>query len=325
MKHAAAVSILACLTGLLGGCVNRAQSTTNQRDVGLLQRANDGDVPEALRIFDDDDLESELEEAMETPAPFWGLVVDEKGNPLADVAVRVTLFDHVLKPFEFPFVGWTELKGIRTDKRGRFKITGRSAGALVVNVIEDGYWQEEEGFRTYRYAEKLQHRNEYELPTASSPATFRLIPKPPDAILEPISTGAISVDLDGTPVGVSYATTSRYGLPPDVGTIQLAVEAGPPNAEGRYDWQCRITVPEGGVQMRRGLFVTEAPADGYGTSLTLGYAADDPDWDHREDYRLFARDRNGIYAYFVLRVRTQNHPFVSLEGVYNPTGARYGQ
>ena len=309
---------------ILAGCVNRARNTSNSRDVRLIQRMTDRDIPETLEVFDASNLEEELRAAVATPADFWGVVQEGQDNPLANVPVRVTLFDQVLDPFEYPFVGWTELKNVRTDKKGRFKVSGRRAGAVVVNVDEAGYWQEEQGYRTYYYATELRSRNEQPLPTAGSPAVFRLIPKPEDAITVPVSTGAIAMSLDGTPIEVAFSTYSRHGAEPGEGTMRIAVEAGEPQEDGRYDWQCRFEVPDGGVQLRRQLFVKEAPAEGYQRRVSMGYEADDPNWDHREDYLLFVRDRDGLYAHFILRVRTRNHPFVSLQGVYNPTGARYG-
>lgn len=316
------VGLVVMLSG--GGCVNRAKNTANSRDLGFLQRMSDREVPEVLQVFDDSDFEGELRDAVDTPADFWGVVMDEENNPLAGVPVRVTLFDHVIDPFEYPFIGWTELKNIRTDKQGRFKITGRRAGAVVVDVDEKGFWQEEQGYRSYYYAEELAERNERPLPTVDNPAVFRLVPKPADAITEPVSTGAIAVSLDGTPVEVSLATYSRHGEAPGEGTMEISVVADEPNEEGRYGWTCRVAVPDGGVQLRTQLFIKEAPADGYEKSMEVGYSADDPNWDHREDYLVFVRDPDGLYAHFVLRVRTHNNPFVSLQGVFNPTGARYG-
>ncbi len=322
--HRSRILLLLGCCMALSGCVSTAQKQTDSREVRFLQKTGPEGAWDVLEVFTDGDFEENLKKAVDNEFTFYGSVIDENGEPLADVPILVTAFDHVLDPFMFPFIGWTDIENVKTGEDGRFEIKNRKAAAIVVDVDEDGYWEEETGFRGYAYAEELLSENEYPLPTKDEPAVFRLTPKPADAILNPVSTGAVRISPNGGPIYLELDDYSGYSLPMGQGSMRVFLTKGEPNSEGKYDWSCRFEVPGGGVQPRTQLFIKQAPEDGYAPFIEFGYEADDPNWDHREEFRLFVRTKDGLYAYFELRARTKHDPFISAWGVFNPTGARYG-
>jgi hypothetical protein len=158
----------------------------------------------------------------------------------------------------------------------------------------------------------------------SRPARFRLTPGLPSEDYLPLRSGAVPLPRDGSEIGYRIDVPNPNGVKPADGDFVLACERGSVQANGRWDWSCRVTMPPGsGLQLRHDVVVQQAPATGYQSTFQFGMAADDPNWDHRAERRLYVQLRNGsLYGHFELRIRTAGDFFFNLHGFVNRSGSR---
>jgi hypothetical protein len=123
---------------------------------------------------------------------------------------------------------------------------------------------------------------------------------------------------NGTPTEISLTT----GKSVPAGKGDLRVEAWTndetPNAKGRYDWRCRITVPGGGLTEAKGNFAFEAPEDGYVPSIELGEKADQLRWLGDADRQFFVRLPNGRHARIKFSMIAGGDHFFLIESALNP-------
>lgn len=327
MNKAAPFIVICLVSTLLTSCVNRAPNTFSSREGKNIRQILEHRG--VSTIYDDSDkteLESVLTEAIQTKIEFYGVVVDEKNQPIKDYPVIAAVADRLLQPFEAPFVSLTEVAQIRTDSQGRFKIASKGA-ALLLDVESQGYWEKEHSYKTYYYAPAFADRNESSLPTRSNPIQFELSKKPDDAIQLPVSTGSVSIVPNSSPVFLSLLDSARYSTTPEKADLSITLAMEEADALGRYRWSCEIeALGGGGIQPRKQILIKEAPADGYESSFEFGYdSSNDSEWDHRDERQLFIRTRDQLYAYVTIAVRSKGKPYVSIEGQINPTGARYGE
>ena len=178
IRAACNYSRVALLPLILSGCIVVPEDTENQREVAILQRG--GWAPD-LGPLGGDDLENRVRMEIETPIEFHGLVHDENGQPVPEMPVKILVFDRVLEPFHSPYFGWTHVRGVSTDKQGRFSVTGRRGAALVVSVSAREYWDvdEKRAHRVYYYSPYRLSDNTHSLPVdKDQPALFRLDRKP---------------------------------------------------------------------------------------------------------------------------------------------------
>jgi hypothetical protein len=317
-----AALVLAITQLPLGGCASRAVSTTTGSDVAAYRAQLQ--IPDWLAQMNEREIAELVAEALETPVDFYGRVVDPEGRPVAGVEVSPALFDHRLEPFEFPYIGWTVLEPVETDADGRFELTGVAGSALYVRVAKAGWKSVGNSKRHLRYAQPIRYLNEHPLPSAAQPMQFVMAPGLPLEDYYVVQSGAVLLPRDGSEIGYRLDAVNPYGVDPDAGDVAVACRKGPVTPAGRWDWSCKLRMPNGGgVQLRRELVLQQAPADGYGDAYAFGMRADDPDWDHRAERYLYVRLRDGrYYGQLAFKVRTAGDFFFALDGMVNKTGGR---
>jgi len=310
-----------CLPALLlAGCVSTPEDTYSSADLATLRER--GWHPDFYNVSASQ-LEDRVRREVATPVSFHGLVVDERGSPIADHPVRVTLFDRVLHPFESPYYGWVSLPELRTDRDGGFSITDHEGAVLIVSVSDASYWDIDEGRaqRVYYYADARLRENTHPLPLEEdAPAVFRLARRPEQARTTLVRLGSIRL-APGRTAGIAL-DHPRYTVAPELADLRVNLRLGPRRDDGRYDWTLEIHVPGGGIQRATTLFLDRAPDSGYDTDLSFGYAAKDTDWRHRAELQCFLRTAEGQYAALTFHARTLEEPFVSISGKVNLHGGR---
>lgn len=313
------VSVFATLwLALLSGCVTTAEQTASEKDIKTFERRVT--LPAVFDEYDEEDLEPLVREMVDTPIEFHGRVTDEDGQPMADFEVRLLVFDRVVDPFEYPFVSFTQLPAVKSRRDGTFSVTGVRGAGLHVAVTKPGYKPVSPSRRIYLYAEPIQDAGEV-LPSKTEPAVFVFEPRPPEAEVRRVATGALRLPVDGQSLNVSLRDVSPYGVAEDRSDLQVACARGKAADAKPFDWTCRVEVPGGGVKPVRRLAFDRAPKRGYTEAIEFGHTADDPAWDHRDRRELFVRLSDQTYAYVLLRMRLQADVFVSFDGVWNPTGS----
>lgn len=312
------LAVLLCCTG----CVTRPISTATSSDVRLYQEHLQR--PPWLEEMSEDDIHRTVEQALQTPVDFHGVVVDEAGEPVSGAAVTFALFDQKLDPFEFPYVGWTMQPEVKSGLNGRFSLTGAQGTALYVRVQKDGYRAVGNSKRHLRYAPRMQYLNEYPLPTADAPMRFVLTPGLPLEGFFVVDSGGIPIPRGGSEIGFWLDQRDPYGVAPEKGHFAFSCDKGPERDDGRWDWSCRIRMKEGsGIQLRQDLVLLHAPEDGYQPVYEWGFDADDPDWDHRDERFVYIRLEDGrYYGHLTFKVRTAGDYFFDVDGMVNLTGSR---
>jgi outer membrane murein-binding lipoprotein Lpp len=316
------MSLLAVLLSVLvlTGCVTAAQQSASQSDISIFARSLDQDPfsnldPEAFR--------ETAEKALETPIDFHGVVRSDAGNPLRGAKVTATVFDHLVDPFEFPYFAFTTREPIYTDAQGRFRFTKEKGAAMYVLVEVPGWAPMTAPRKLYTYADNLDP--DEGLPrTADAPVEFVFEDLPPEKQLRPIRTGALRFEDDGVPLELSLREVAPYGVDPGTGeaiiTCHRTLENAAPDA--KFDWWCELTIPGGGFQQFK-INMDRAPETGYVETGRLEMKADDERWDDRADRNLIVRFADGMYGMMRLAMRMDGDFYVAVDGVWNPTGARW--
>ena len=317
MKRLAACVICAAL---LCSCVSTPEDTYSLRDVKILQRRGLG--PD----FGDSSVEAIREQVAREVASeinFYGIVIDEHGQPVTEHPVEIVLFDRLLEPFESPYYGWSYVTDIRTDKHGKFEVRDQRGSAMIISVAHEEFWDADEGRaqRVYYFSQERLQENTHSLPTAEAPAVFRMVSKPPEARTELVRLGSIVVPV-GETVGIAL-DRPRYTVPLTSAELRVQLDVGDTDEAGQYDWRLSIGVPGGGIQPVHTLFTDQAPEDGYMDELVLTQEAGSSGWKHRDEIFCFLRTADGDYASLTIRARTREKAFLNIYGKRNPHGERY--
>lgn len=269
------------------------------------------DVPE-------ENLLTMLTKAVFKPLHLYGLVLDTEGNPVAGALVSYSAGNKIINTDSV--IGSTRGEAV-SGLDGRFEIRERGMG-ISVSVSKEGYYQilgddpraSSRGF----YNGDNPGKSDELPPPASAPAVFVLRKRGNAVPLVQLPRRSVMVSRNGTPAEISLAT----GKTAPTGKGDLRVEAwtndATPNAKGRYDWRCRITVPGGGLTQAKGNFAFEAPADGYEESVELGEKADQPRWLGDAERQFFVRLGDGRHARIKFRMVARGEHFFLIESVLNP-------
>jgi hypothetical protein len=160
-------------------------------------------------------------------------------------------------------------------------------------------------------------------PSQDNPALFVLRKKGNAADLIAVDRD-VMIPKDGTAVEVSLTT----GKSVESGRGDLKIECWAnnadldPNMNQRYDWRCRISVPEGGMVQRLGEFNYEAPEDGYVASEEIDMPHSAEQWSKNVAKEYFLKLSGSRYARLKFRITSDRNQFASITSFLNPSGSR---
>ena len=250
------------------------------------------------------------------PIEFYGRVVDQNRQPVSGAEVGFQAADQ--------FMAAGTRYSAKSDSDGYFSITGIRGAGLGVIVTKDGYDKlKGHSNQTFGYGMGPDSFRKVP-PTKGKPAMFVLRKKAACERLVRISSRQYPISRDGTPNEVNLET----GKAVDAGEGHLRVECWAndevKDAQRRFDWKCRISVPGGGLVGRNPEFDFEAPEDGYRLAEEITVRTDDPRqrWSPEEDREYFLKLGGGKYARVQLSVHVGSNPMVILESYLNPSGSR---
>ena len=103
-----------------------------------------------------------------------------------------------------------------------------------------------------------------------------------------------SIPRDGTPVSVNLDTGATAPGGRGNLVVRCWTERGKRSGE-KYDWHCRVTLPDGGIVLADEEFPFVAPEAGYKPSAEINMPADRADWTSDVDLRFFFRLADGRY------------------------------
>lgn len=267
----------------------------------------------------------------DTPIRFYGRVVDEKGAPIAGAKVRLQPIDNpsTADPTFNPEAR-SSVFNVETDGRGECSRPMRGV-YLAAQASKEGYYSvsdEADAFFTHDAPDP--HSKWRAMPKeAAHPAIFILRRKGQVAKLIHLSYVRTRLVQDGTPVEVSLATGKQ--TPVGQGDIMLELRAWPSGAPkhvyAQYDWRCRISVPGGGLQIRKDDMNFTAPSEGYQGEELIQMDKNAPrkQWEPDEVRHYFIRTQEGKYARVDLRIMASvsgGGGELSIEDSYlNPDGS----
>ena len=250
---------------------------------------------------------------------FYGKVVDEQNTPVPAAKVRFSLMNNP-SPNGAGTGGETE-----SDQTGRFVITGRGMG-IYVEVSKEGYYRVRElngkqgSSGVFRNHENLAD-TEVGLPAEDKPAIFVLRKVGEAMPLIHVGQRSIIVPKNGAPTDVDLSTGQVVG--PGKGQLRVEVwtqnQGMNPNKGEHYDWQCRLTIPGGGMVERSGEFAFEAPDAGYLPTVELAQSATADRWTPSMAQQFFVLLAGNRYARINFQMITGGDHFIVLESFLNPT------
>ena len=256
-----------------------------------------------------------IQRSLATPITFYGRVIDQNGDPVPGATVNYNALDK----FDAP---GSQYQG-KSDSTGAFSITGIGGAALSVGVRKEGYYMiDGKSASAFAYGVGADSTRRV-APTENNPAILVLqkagIPEP----LVSLSTGGIKVPKNGTPVSIDLATGERTFASANCLRVEVRTQNHAPNAAGPYHWQCRVSVPGGGLVERKEQFDFEAPAAGYQQSDEIVMLSKDPSWKKRFKKSYFARFPSGNYARLQFEFTSGGDHFFMVESFFNPrSGSR---
>jgi len=249
-----------------------------------------------------------------TPIRFYGKVVDEKGIPISEANVHVSMHDHLLE-------GYSK-KELLSDKDGLFTVSGHGLG-LGVMVSKGGYYHLKESDGTFGYAEGAGTGAPH--PDPSNPAIFVLRKMGTAAPLVRVK-GDFRIPKNGTPVLVDLGTGRATGGSNQAIKVECWTndqKVTNPNLNIPYDWRCQLTVPGGGVVKREGQFDFVAPEGGYQPVDEIDMPASlGTKWRSQVTRDYFVKLGNGEFARLNFMMTAGGDHFFSITSYLNPSGSK---
>jgi hypothetical protein len=239
---------------------------------------------------------------------FYGVVIDQWGNPVPNVLVTAKVGTYV----SFS-EGGGEDSTTKTDRQGRFSFTGlRGAGV--------GYLLELKGYEYDQRQASTTRPNDY-VPDPSKPVVFKI-----RKLLDPVPLHDVSISAgipcDGTPTSFD-PVAGGYG-----GDLVVTLLRTPVHIDRKvpFDWTLTLTVKNGGLVEATGPYPYEAPAEGYLPSVSYTEKASEKPWSPqlRKSY-YFESNGGKIYGRIDVVVYSNFEPPPTMfhaDVSTNPSGSR---
>jgi len=270
----------------------------------------------AKRLRQTEDAREQAKNEWRTPIEFYGKVVDENTNPVANEDIHFVWTD--LSP-----QGTTE-KQTLSDENGLFLLRNVTGKALGVQVSKMGYY----AYKTFPVGFFYAGENQNFVPDAANPIIFRLKKKGTAERLIHLHAAmgggkGFRIPRDGTPLEISLTT----GKAVPVGQGDLRVECWTDDTGKRsgqkYNWKCRITVPNGSILQSSNELDFEAPVGGYQPEDEIDMPANrEADWGDSAKRRYFLKLADGNYARMSFEMIAGGDHFFEIESFLNPSGSR---
>lgn len=244
------------------------------------------------------------------PIAFYGKVQDQFGKPVPGARV---LFSAVDKFWEEP----SQYTG-SSDADGLFSINKIRGAGLTVSVSKIGYdGLQKLSSQTFGYGMGTDSSRKAP-PAPDAPAVFVLRKKADAQYLIHVAHRQYKVRPDGTPMQMDLLTGNEVPF----GTGNFQVERwidSSKDVQNRFDWRCRISVPNGGLVVRDKEVDFDAPEDGYQPYVDLAFPKSlGRAWQYTKHLDYFAKLSNGSFARVSLTLYAGHTNFLVMDAYVNP-------
>lgn len=257
-----------------------------------------------------------------TPISFYGRVVDEKNNPVAEADI---------------IMDWQDLKGSETsklktssDNLGFFSLEHAVGKSLSVRVSKLGYYSMQYNPLIFEYAEK--DNINYHVSDSKKPVVFYLRKK---GIAEPLlfRSNFYGFPIDGTPIYWDVETDKRSQEPLPSADLIVSIKREPDDLAilqskhiRQFNWSVIFETTKGaGLLESNEEFMFEAPNDGYYSRIEFRQSAGDKDWKPNVLKKFYIRVRQGqLFGRFEAEVMPKYNDSTAIHANYylNPSGSR---
>ncbi len=247
------------------------------------------------------------------PISFYGKVVDENNQPLADAEVVFIVNDESSE-------GTTEYHK-KSDGEGLFALTGVKGKGTAVDVSKKGYYRTKSANSYFHYA---GIEDTFFIPDPNNPVVFQLRKKGEAAELvhrEKLFTFSI----DGTKYCLDLLTGKKVVEPNAQSDFAVSFVRSNKIIDHKFDWEVVFESANGGFIESNEEFMLEAPETGYQQSLHFGYLASDPNWKRDMERKFFLQSRGGkFYARLEVLIKPKYNEEAAIYLTYylNPDGSR---
>ena len=251
-----------------------------------------------------------MQALLQMPILFYGIVLDQHGQPIPGAKVSATVVDNVMRGTPV---------STAADATGKFTIQSKGA-SLRIEVSSIGYARVDRGGTLKPSSHSFDYGADVgrgiHNPDPTSPVVFQLRRPQNPVSLERLFANP-SVPRDGSPITVSLSKTSNVRLQVSCSTME--VEAQPPNAP--YDWHCKISLEGGGIQEVKDDQALEAPADGYASTIIIDMpkTLDVKQWSSRVSKKYWLRFPDNTFAKIGFRMNARGDHFAVIDGSRNPS------
>jgi hypothetical protein len=247
------------------------------------------------------------------PINFYGRVVNESNEPVANASVHFTWNDISEKG--------TSDADTKSDSNGFFSLLDRRGKRLYVDVGKEGYYSS--GNSRGSAFEYANPSDGLFTPDAGNPVVFHLRKKGVGVDLITSQYGVkpyfgIPVPLDGTPVKADL-------LERKTGQGELTVSQIKPDYKHwkqATNWLFRMEIPNGGFVEQNDEFPFTAPEEGYQPVLEFSFQQGQPDWKINLDKNYYVKLGNPPRYGWVHLETSIDMAGARLTYAINPDGAR---
>ena len=244
------------------------------------------------------------------PISFYGQVVDQDTNALAEATVQFT-WD------ESPMDSGQKSATAVSNTNGLFSLHGAHGRILSVAVSKSDYYMPHPNSRSFHYS----MRPDVFSPDPLKPVVFRLHKKGEAEPLIRVSQN-FRVPKDGSPVTVDLRSGTLVASSADYLVVECWNEAKEKRTPKKYNWSCRMSIPGGSVMIYNDEFSFLAPQDGYLPYAEIKMTTNRLDWKRESSFMLFYRVPSGNYGRMHFQIIAGGDHFAIVDSYLNPSGSR---
>lgn len=254
-----------------------------------------------------------------TPIEFYGKVIDQHENPVEGADVEISVSD------DPTLSGKRNVQRRKSDASGLFSISGIHGMAIYVSVAKQGYYKiyANHGSKDAKASQKnfsygFNEGQGLHRPDKSNPAILEL--HKADSIEPLIHQGKKirKISNDGTVRRIPLNSALPDG--PHCILVECWVDPTQKDNKFHYPWRMRLSVPNGGLVLRRGQFEFQAPTEGYVSSVEHNMTANPVDgkWSDGVIESYFVHFNDGYFGRFDFELQAHERSRVIIESHLNP-------